>query len=209
MSGIFTSSHDLIGIGNGSFTNGRSGNRVGSSSSPLDPRLGPLQDNGGPTFTEALLPGSPAINAGQDGVTAFDQRGVRQPQGAHTDIGAFELVNPAVRGGSPPAPTPVAAVGPPASAPGFPLFSFHLAGRGRHRALIVEGMEFTTGSVVLFDGRPLRTIFVRDTQLLVPNQFGQMRHELGAAAHHRAASQGPELFFILVPGLGMSPPVLV
>ena len=29
-----------------------------------DPLLGPLQDNGGPTFTHALLSGSPAINAG-------------------------------------------------------------------------------------------------------------------------------------------------
>ena len=29
-----------------------------------DPTLGPLQDNGGPTFTHALLPGSPAIDAG-------------------------------------------------------------------------------------------------------------------------------------------------
>ena len=31
-----------------------------------DPLLGPLQDNGGPTHTHALLPGSPAIDAGAD-----------------------------------------------------------------------------------------------------------------------------------------------
>ena len=31
-----------------------------------DPLLGPVQDNGGPTFTHALLPGSPAIDAGDD-----------------------------------------------------------------------------------------------------------------------------------------------
>ena len=40
--------------------------------------LGPLQDNGGPTFTHALLPGSPAINAGDPDFTPppfFDQRG--------------------------------------------------------------------------------------------------------------------------------------
>ncbi len=43
-----------------------------------DPLLGPLQDNGGPTFTHELLPGSPAINAGNPGFTPppfFDQRG--------------------------------------------------------------------------------------------------------------------------------------
>ena len=38
------------------------------------PMLGPLQDNGGPTFTHALLPGSPAIDAGTDltAVSLFD-----------------------------------------------------------------------------------------------------------------------------------------
>jgi hypothetical protein len=57
-----------------------------------DPRLGPLADNGGPTFTQALLPGSPAIDAGVSvpGVTT-DQRGVPRPQGTAPDIGAFEF----------------------------------------------------------------------------------------------------------------------
>jgi hypothetical protein len=56
-----------------------------------DPLLGPLADNGGPTFTQALLPGSPAIDAGVSvpGVTT-DQRGVSRPQGIASDIGAFE-----------------------------------------------------------------------------------------------------------------------
>jgi hypothetical protein len=60
-----------------------------------DPLLGPLADNGGPTPTMALLPGSPAINAGAavPGITA-DQRGVPRPQGAAPDIGAFELQPP-------------------------------------------------------------------------------------------------------------------
>ena len=43
-----------------------------------DPMLGPLQDNGGPTFTHALLPGSPAIDAGDPSFVPppfFDQRG--------------------------------------------------------------------------------------------------------------------------------------
>ena len=57
-----------------------------------DPLLGPLQDNGGPTFTHALLSGSPAIDAGDPTHSiAFDQRGVTRPQGPHPDIGAFEL----------------------------------------------------------------------------------------------------------------------
>src|ERR1041385_9124316 len=40
------------------------GDQVGSYASPIDPSLGPLADNGGPTFTHALLIGSPAINTG-------------------------------------------------------------------------------------------------------------------------------------------------
>ena len=57
-----------------------------------NPKLGPLQDNGGPTFTHALLTNSPAINAGSDiNSPGTDQRGVARPQGAHSDIGAFEL----------------------------------------------------------------------------------------------------------------------
>ena len=65
-----------------------------------DPMLGPLQDNGGPTFTHALLPGSPAIDTGDPNFNPppdFDQRGT--PFGRvllnwsgtyRIDIGAYE-----------------------------------------------------------------------------------------------------------------------
>jgi hypothetical protein len=63
------------------------GNLVGA-----DPKLGPLQDNGGPTQTHALLPNSPAINAGDAvGAPTTDQRGVLRPQGLGVDIGAYEF----------------------------------------------------------------------------------------------------------------------
>ena len=63
-----------------------------------DPLLAPLADNGGPTLTKALLPGSPGIDAVpvEDCTDAFgvpilvDQRGVPRPQGAACDIGAYE-----------------------------------------------------------------------------------------------------------------------
>src|SRR5262249_88584 len=59
------------GDGGRGITNGTAGNLVGA-----DPKLGPLQDNGGPTPTMALLPGSPAFGAGSNplGLTT-DQRG--------------------------------------------------------------------------------------------------------------------------------------
>ena len=57
-----------------------------------DPLLGPLADNGGATRTQALLPGSPAIDKGKivPGV-AFDQRDFGRVVGAKPDIGAFEF----------------------------------------------------------------------------------------------------------------------
>ncbi len=62
-----------------------------------DPVLGPLADNGGPTFTMALLPGSPAIDRGDSAVCPpADQRGVVRPMGLACDSGAYEAIQPAV-----------------------------------------------------------------------------------------------------------------
>jgi predicted outer membrane repeat protein len=56
-----------------------------------DPLLGPLQGNGGPTQTQALLAGSPALDAAAlANCPATDQRGVSRPQGPGCDIGAYE-----------------------------------------------------------------------------------------------------------------------
>jgi hypothetical protein len=64
----------------------------------VSPVLGPLAANGGPTRTEALLPGSPAIDAGglpsTSGCPDIDQRGQTRPWGPACDIGAFELHYP-------------------------------------------------------------------------------------------------------------------
>jgi predicted outer membrane repeat protein len=58
-----------------------------------DPLLGPLQNNGGPTFTHALLPGSAAIDAGDPNFTPppfNDQRGCPRVINGRIDIGSFE-----------------------------------------------------------------------------------------------------------------------
>jgi predicted outer membrane repeat protein len=85
-----TASYSLIGssTGHGITTDPTTGNQVG-----VDPKLGPLADNGGPTRTHALLAGSPAIDkATNTGCPATDQRGVTRPQpaGGVCDIGAYE-----------------------------------------------------------------------------------------------------------------------
>jgi hypothetical protein len=62
---------------------------VGTPDNPIDPMLGPLQDNGGPTWTQALLPGSLALNNGDPSELGnLDQRGVVRTGGAN--IGAYQ-----------------------------------------------------------------------------------------------------------------------
>ena len=106
--GSFRSSgFNLIGNPGSSINsfNFRPGEQTGTAAAPLDPRLAPLADNGGPTLTHALLVGSPAIDHG--GISNFttDQRGlprrvdhpgypnpgIGSTPGDGTDVGAFEL----------------------------------------------------------------------------------------------------------------------
>ncbi|HEX9002702.1 MAG TPA: putative Ig domain-containing protein, partial [Blastocatellia bacterium] len=75
--------------GTTTFTNGVNGDIVGTSVNKTDPLLSRLGNYGGLTQTQALLPGSPAINAGtSSGAPATDQRGITRV--GNTDIGAFE-----------------------------------------------------------------------------------------------------------------------
>jgi hypothetical protein len=72
-----------------------------------DPLLAPLQDNGGLTFTHALLPGSPAIDTGDPNFSPppfNDQRGCpfERVFNGRIDIGSFETQPPS----RPCAPTP-------------------------------------------------------------------------------------------------------
>ena len=67
---------------------------MGSTVKPINPKLGPLANNGGPTPTMALLTGSPAIDTGSSVFApATDQRGDPRPQRA-IDIGALEITTP-------------------------------------------------------------------------------------------------------------------
>ena len=67
---------------------------TGCVASVGNPLLGPLANNGGPTQTMALGPGSAAIDQLPVGSNCppTDQRGIARPQGPACDIGAFELV---------------------------------------------------------------------------------------------------------------------
>ncbi|MCY2953793.1 MAG: DUF642 domain-containing protein [Planctomycetota bacterium] len=95
------SQHSLIGdsASAGGLSNGVNGNLVG-----VEAKLGPLQNNGGLSDTRALLPGSPAIDAGDNALALapdgeplwYDQRdkGFDRLIGLHVDMGAFEYKQP-------------------------------------------------------------------------------------------------------------------
>jgi hypothetical protein len=92
LSGTFLSSgYNVVGTGAGATGLGGVGDQVGTASAPIDPRLGPLADNGGPTQTMALLNGSPALYAGDPTLIGTpDQRGVVRPPWPGADVGAYQ-----------------------------------------------------------------------------------------------------------------------
>jgi hypothetical protein len=104
--GAFASQgNNLVGAGTGGTGFSGTGDQVGTNGNPINPLLSPLGSWGGPTQTLALLPGSPAIDAGTaTGAPTTDQRGIARPQLGAVDIGAFEsrgFVMSIVPGGSP------------------------------------------------------------------------------------------------------------
>jgi CSLREA domain-containing protein len=86
---ISTMNVSLVGNSAGLTITSSSGNLLDVAA-----KLGPLANNGGPTLTHALLPGSPALNAGSNSASlTTDQRGAGfvRVSGAAADIGAFEF----------------------------------------------------------------------------------------------------------------------
>jgi hypothetical protein len=108
--------HNLIGSGSGcqQLRDGVDGDQVGGAAGLLDPRVAPLAYNGGPTETEPLLPGSPAIGAGSAtacealSIDDRDQRGAARNTSVRDvcDAGAYDT------GGTEPKTSPVALTSP-------------------------------------------------------------------------------------------------
>lgn len=114
LSGGYTSDgYNLIGKNNGStgFTNGTNQDQVGTTASPIDPKLSLLTDLGGPTETHSPLVGSPLMDKGKSfsgTANTADQRGFARPVdlpavlnasgGNASDIGAYEVQTPLAAG---------------------------------------------------------------------------------------------------------------
>jgi CSLREA domain-containing protein len=93
---ITSQGYNLLGNDTGCSFTATTGDKIGTGAAPINPMLGPLADNGGPTATHALLTGSPALDAGNPATpgsggtacAAADQRGAPR----NCDMGAYELV---------------------------------------------------------------------------------------------------------------------
>lgn len=103
LQGDFTGTYNLIGIADDSWGLTTTTNLWGDTEmGALDPMIGPLQNNGGYTFTHALLIGSPALDQGNSPTYLTDQRGYTRPYddpnilnaADGSDIGAFEMLAP-------------------------------------------------------------------------------------------------------------------
>jgi len=106
----------------------------------VNPDLGPLSSNGGPTQTDALLSGSPAIaHALSASCPATDQRGVPRPSAC--DIGAYQTAG---------ADLALSASGPAAATVGSPVtFNLTVANSGPGSAV----------GVVLTDAIPAGSVY--------------------------------------------------
>src|SRR6185437_12641834 len=85
--------HNLLGnAGVAGGFNAASGDQLGGpGQAAIDPKLGPLQNNGGPTSTMLPAADSSAVDAGDNnGAPSADQRGILRPLGGTVDIGAVE-----------------------------------------------------------------------------------------------------------------------
>lgn len=105
--GSFTSQgYNLISKADGSSGFGVAGDQTGTAANPLDAKLGPLQYNGGPTSTQELQSGSPALDKGRSFGLTTDQRAYLRPYddpgvpnaagGDGSDIGACEVAPPII-----------------------------------------------------------------------------------------------------------------
>ncbi|MGH7172245.1 MAG: choice-of-anchor Q domain-containing protein, partial [Gemmataceae bacterium] len=140
---VTNSDHNLLDVADGSSGfSAAHGDLIPAPGNVLNPQLGPLANNGGPTQTVALLTGSPAINAGDNSAESvagpFDQRGQGFARVVDNtiDIGAYEVQPPP----SPPSPPP----SPPPRP--FPLPTLHVPPLLGFLDALLGGVETINGN---------------------------------------------------------------
>ena len=165
---LLSTGYNIIGNNADAVINSQPTDQIGTPASPIDPLLGPLADNGGPTLTHALQPGSPAINRGDPAAPPQDQRGYGRL--GVPDVGAFEFNG--IRPTPTPTPTPTAT---PTATPS------HL-GNISTRAFVQTGDNVVIGGFIVQGTEPkrviIRAIGPELTQYGVPNALTNPTLEL-------------------------------
>ena len=174
LSGIVTShGYNLSDDNGGGFLTGP-GDQINR-----DPMLGPLQPNGGPTDTHALLPGSPAIDTGDPNFTpppVYDQRGPSfwRVRNGRIDIGSFE-----VQAGATPTPTPTCAPiwssGPNLPSVGVRLVGVYFPANGKFYGMGGRSSD-TAGSEFMqpFEYDPVANTWTTKAAIYPGNQVNNM-----------------------------------
>ncbi|TWT48390.1 right-handed parallel beta-helix repeat-containing protein [Botrimarina hoheduenensis] len=165
----------------------------GTTATPLDPRLGPLEDNGGPFLTHRPLIGSPLVDAGNPATfaTGGDQRGDRFPRvtdgdgdlAERIDIGAVEaigLVNPSFEaGGGSLAPWQLVNSGAATTTRADSgVASAGLANNGQGFSVLLQNVPINGGETLLFSTQYL----VASSQPRDPAAVGEIKVEFYDAA---------------------------
>ncbi len=184
------------------------------------PGLGPLQNNGGPTLTHALLPGSPALDAGGNAVCPVaDQRGSLRPLDgsggglAVCDIGAVEVRPPVlVSTGTGPGGGPhvklfrVSGAGTPTPlGPGFMAYDPGFMGGVQATLVQVGGEQFIVTGAGSGGGPHVKLFKVTDRVGGVVTQIGPgfMAYDPGFTGGARvAATTDPTGNLLIVTGAG-------
>ncbi|HUA03857.1 MAG TPA: choice-of-anchor Q domain-containing protein [Solirubrobacteraceae bacterium] len=191
-----------------------------------EPQLGPLQNDGGLTPTQALAAGSPAVDAGSctdafGSPVSIDQRGIARPQpaGGNCDIGAYELV-PAGATSPPPPSAPAATPGTPtATSSTGAAFSGSVNPQGQATTVFFQyGIDARYrpggGTAVIYDqSTPAQTLPADSTAHavsaaaanLVPNALYHVRL---VASNATGTTFGADQTFTTPPGPAPPPPTV-
>ena len=175
--GLQSTGYNIVGNNADAVINSQPTDQIGTPAAPIDPLLGPLADNGGPTLSHALQPGSPAINRGDPAAPPRDQRGYSRL--GVPDVGAFEF------NGIPPTPTPTPTPPTPTPTPtptATPAATPSHLGNISSRSLVQTGDDVMIGGFIVEGSEPKRVI-VRAigpelTQYGVPNALANPTLEL-------------------------------
>jgi hypothetical protein len=155
--GLQSTGYNIVGNNADAIINSQPTDQIGTPAAPIDPLLRPLADNGGPTLTHALQPGSPAINRGDPAAPPRDQRGYSRL--GVPDVGAFEF------NGIPPTPTPTPTPRPPTPTPtptstATPATTPSHLGNISSRSLVQTGDDVMIGGFIV-EGPATKRVIIR------------------------------------------------